>query len=626
MLNRLKLNKKKNKAQVTLFIILAILIVVVIIALVIFWPKPKLNIPTEFEPVYNYYLSCIEEEVRVGSVLLGQTGGYIESPEFSPGNTYLPFSSHLDFLGIGVPYWYYISGNNIVREQIPSVSKMEAQLNDFTKEGIDGCSFSEFTDSGFEIGIGPSEVETFIEDGKIDIEVDQEIQMRYGDSYWAASNHKTEISSPLKRYYDVAKKIYSYNKENMFLENYALDVLRLNAPVDGSEIGCSPKVWSLNEIQENLTVALENNIPAIKVKGDYYEDSHKYFVRDIGEDIEANVNFMYMRDWPMRLEAWPSEDGILSANPIGLQEGLGMLGFCYVPYHFVYDFGFPVLIQIYDDEMLFQFPVVVYIDKTVPRVAGDIQGLPQTVPELCDKKNTEMTIEVTDNNFNPVDADISYKCFDTVCSIGKTELNNGISTLVADFPQCVNGYIVADAPGYKKRKHLASIMNSGSEYVVMTKLYDLELELMESGASSENKYALITFENDDETLLVNYPEQTNVQLTSGDYDVKVYVYDDSSLTLQGSSEHKCVTVPKTGFAGFLGGEEEKCFTMDIPDQTIDYAVVGGGSQGHFIGESELIESKKIILEVDYFGAPSKVEDLQLNYNKVETSGLNIYFE
>ena len=44
-------------------------------------------------------------------------------PEYEAGSEYMPFSSQLDFLGNPIPYWYYVSGNNIQREQVPSKNR-----------------------------------------------------------------------------------------------------------------------------------------------------------------------------------------------------------------------------------------------------------------------------------------------------------------------------------------------------------------------------------------------------------------------------------------------------------------------------------------------------------------------
>ena len=113
---------KNKKAQTTILIILAILIVTIIILFFVFRGTLSLGgPPSDLEPVYTYYLNCIEQETQIAANILGQQGGYIEGPNFSPGSEYMPFSNYLNFVGIPIPYWYYISGNNIAKEQVPSM-------------------------------------------------------------------------------------------------------------------------------------------------------------------------------------------------------------------------------------------------------------------------------------------------------------------------------------------------------------------------------------------------------------------------------------------------------------------------------------------------------------------------
>ena len=129
----MKNNILKNKrAQVTIFVILAIVIVVGIgLYFVLRGSLFQEELPNELESIYDYYLACIEEEVFLGSSILGRQGGYIEPPNFEPGSEYMPFSNYLNFLGSGVPYWYYVSGNGIAKEQIPSKADMQSELNDY---------------------------------------------------------------------------------------------------------------------------------------------------------------------------------------------------------------------------------------------------------------------------------------------------------------------------------------------------------------------------------------------------------------------------------------------------------------------------------------------------------------
>jgi hypothetical protein len=87
---------------------------------------------------------------------------------------------------------------------------------------------------------------------------------------------------------------------------------------------------------------------------------------------------------------------------------------------------------------------------------------------------------------------------------------------------------------------------------------------------------------------------------------------------------ECIDVPKSGIASIFGATEEKCFTMEIPEQIISFAVSGGGTQNYYITESEL-EAGKLTIDAADFGKPGRVEELQENYNKIQTENLNLYF-
>ncbi|MBR9704991.1 hypothetical protein GOV12_06265 [Candidatus Pacearchaeota archaeon] len=624
-------NMFNKKSQVTVFIIIAIIIVVLIVLFFIFRGNiVRSDIPKEVEGVYSYYLSCIDYEAKNGALLLGQGAGYIDSPEFSPGSYYMPFSSHLGFLGNSIPYWFYVSGNGRLHENIPTIGDMEEELDEYVREGLSECDFSSFEDRGFKVILGDSIVSTTIRDNIVESKVNQNINIKIGKKSWQGQSHSVETRSNLGKFYFLSKKIYDNNKENMFLEKYGVDILRLYAPVDGSDISCLPKIWSLNDVRNDLVSALEANTPFIKIKGDYYDlksEDNKYFVQDIGEDTPFNVNFMYSTDFPMKIEVWPDEDsdGVLRADPVGLQEGLGMLGFCYVPYHFVYDMYYPVLIQMYSEDEMFQFPLVVIIDKNQPRVSlGGTSG-PNVLPELCTKMNTKITVNTFDTNLEPVESHIRFKCFDTACDIGDT-VNDGVdASLTKEFPQCGNGYIIAISEGYETKKELATTINEGIFNIVLDKKYKLNAEVKSMGSEIDGRAIVSFVKENGTTYTLSYPEMKEIELTEGQYEIKTYVYSDSNINLKGSTTVKCVDVPKGAILGMFGVTEEKCFNMEIPDQTIDSAVSGGGTQVHYISESELRENNKIIIEPIIFGAPEKIEDIQVNYNAVDIAKLNIYF-
>ena len=90
----------KKRGQLTIFIIIAIIFIGAVIGFFMFKESfvPK-QIPASIEPVYTTFLSCLEENTKVGIDVLESQAGYIELPDFEPGSQYMPFSSQLDFFG-----------------------------------------------------------------------------------------------------------------------------------------------------------------------------------------------------------------------------------------------------------------------------------------------------------------------------------------------------------------------------------------------------------------------------------------------------------------------------------------------------------------------------------------------
>lgn len=609
-----------RRGQVTVFIILAIVIVGVVVAYFILRGSGGSSVPPEFSPVYDYYLSCLRENSVQGLALLGTQGGYIETPEFSPGSAYMPFSSQLDFLGQGIPYWIYVSGNNILREQVPTKSEMEVQLESYIEERISYCDFSDFELMGFDVYVGEGEsVDVKIRDLKTEVEVTNPVSIFYDDKSVVVRNHKFSVDSKMGKFYDIALNIYNREKAGVFLENYALDVMRLYAPVSGVEISCVPKIFVDEEIRQDLIEGLSANIQTLKVDGSYYSLSsaeRKYFVEDVGVKVDENVNFMYSPDWPTRIEIY----GDRVANPVGLQQGMGILGFCYVPYQLIYDINFPVLIQIYDDREIFQFPVGVVISKNQARQS--LSGLAGSSIEspVCEFYNQPFEVYTYDFELNPVEARIQFKCLNSVCNIGETKVVGDDAVFAGDFPQCVNGYIIASAEGYADAKYPVSTNEKGVANIVMSKKYNLGLDL------GSAKKALVSFVSESYSATVLYPDMNSVELVEGYYDISVYVYENSSLKFPAINERKCVDVPETGLAGIFGVETEKCFDINIPATEVSYAVVGGGKTEEYFTENNLRDAREININVPLFGLPRTLDELQANQMSAEEERIYVELE
>ena len=609
-----------KRGQVTIFIIIAVVIIGGVIAYFALRDGFGSSIPEDMRPVYDYYVSCLEETTAQGIALMGEQGGYIEAPDFEAGSPYIPFSSQLDFLGQGVPYWMYVSGNNFLKEQVPTRNEMERQLAGYVSERLVDCDFGDFEVMGYDVYIEDGDVSVDINKLSVDVDVGNRMTIFKGNNSVLVSEHGFSVDSKLGKFYDMAVSVYDAEKSSMFLEKYALDVMRLYAPVDGVELSCAPKFFVDEEIRENLTRGLETNMNSIKLGGNYYNlasEESEYFVSDVGIDVDENVNVMYSSNWPTRVEIY----GNRVAKPVGTQAGLSALGFCYVPYHLVYDISFPVMIQFFDSEELFQFPVSVIIDNNQPREAlpstfGDVD----LADEVCRYNNAEVSVNTYDSELNPVGARLQFKCLDSICEIGETKLEGESAVFRGGVPQCVNGFIVASADGYAMSKYQISTNSESSANIVLRKKYDVGLDLGEIGGT-----AVVSFVGRDYSTTVMYPEMESVTLVEGMYNVSVYVYKNSTLSFAGSNERMCVDVPVEGVGGLLGVEEEKCYDVDVPGFDVDMAVVGGGKASEYIAESMLSEFTKLNLNVPLFDVPGSLEDLQSNYMLAEESTVFVEF-
>jgi hypothetical protein len=626
-----------KRSQITIFVIIAILIIGIfgIYFAIKNYSTPQL--PVNIAPAYNYYLSCVAEIAKNGADIMASHGGYLENPAFNPGSTYAPFSSELGFMGLAIPYWYYISGNGVEKEAVPTKKIMQDQLAKYIEVELSNCDFSSFINQGYNITLGKASVKTIINDDQIEVSLNQKISMDYQDSNFISNTHSVNAVSNLGSYYNLARKIYDYQKNNLILENYTLDVLYTYAPVSGTLINCSPAIWSPYNIINDLKSALTANLQSIKLEGSYYTSKNSYtnyFITAKGANLEIGnrqVSFVYSSDWPSRFEIWPTENGLMKAQPIGNQAGLGVMGFCYIPYKFVYDIYIPVLVQIYNPDNvneLFQFPLAVVINKNVAKkaISSDIID---NVPNICDNANTDIQINTLNVNLNPVEADVEFKCFDDSCDLGKTKIDNqtGLATLSAKVPQCVNGILSAKSEGYSEKKQLMSTNEESNADLVLDREYSLKLEVYVDNVLTSDLAVLSINQNianiSNNAGSYSYPQNGNIKLSEGDYDFDLKIYGKGSINLPSTNTRQCVQTARGGILGLFGMEEEKCFDINVPGQTLTNILTAGGKQNLYITPDQLENSQLIRIYANSIPAPKNLDEVQLSYDEVSNKKINI---
>jgi hypothetical protein len=574
----------------------------------------------DFNQIFSSYESCIEGRTKQAIAISSAQGGWIEIKDYFPGSDYAPFSSQLNFMGVAVPYWYYISGNGLIKEDVPLKSEVESEFENYIKEGIRNCDFDKYYSQGFDIKYKEPEVNVQISDSKINVGVTNNLVLKRENSTAMKSKFNVEVNSNFGELYSEARNIYDKQREEAFLENYTVDILSLYTPVDGVEISCSPKIWKSREVVDGLQDALVANIESININGAPSDKKMKYFVVKV-PGVENNVQFMYSKEWASKFEITGSDGELMIAEPVGNQPGMGIMGFCYAPYHFVYDVSFPVMVQVTDGNEIFQFPVTVIIDKNVPRKAN-LMNLSESEVEIdiCGNKNQDMNINVFNLALDPINANISYKCFNQVCNLGETE--NGV--LQAKSPTCVNGQLTVRSEGYAEKKAIVSSNEQSTIDVILDKEYEETINLSVGGKEVSGT-AVISFSNENGVISTALPDANKLKLSEGMYNISVYVYGNSSVVLPKTTKTQCTEVSEGGFFGFFGGTKEQCVDITIPESKIELALIGGGMTETYLLPTELAKGKMNIA-VQSLPTPNSIEQLQTNYLLVNSQRVDVQFE
>lgn len=615
-----------KKGQIAVFVIIAIVIVGAAIAFFVIRNNGGFGaVPSEFESVFSTYASCIQRETEDALAIAGSQGGRITFENYRPGSDYAPFSSHLFYLGAAIPYWYGVTGNGLVTESIPTKSEIERDIGVYLNDHLTGCDLSGFSAQGLVVDVGTPRASVQIADSKVSVGVSAPLTVSRGDDRATKTTHTTSVDSRFGSLYTQARALYESERESSFLENYAVDALRSYAPVDGVGVQCSPLIWKTPEVVANLTQGLALTYDSVKFKGTDYtlrDADDSYFV--VNHQMSVPTRVIYSSSWPQKVEVTPADNVAMVANPIGNQEGLGLLGFCYVPYHFVYDVSFPVVMQLYDGNELFQFPVVVIIDNNVARSAAS-SGIaePSAGVDICSFKEGRARINVVDSNLNPVQARVSYQCFNQVCDLGETTLQGSEAVLDAAIPVCYNGQLLASAEGYALAKKPYSSNRERNADIVLERLYPVNVNLMLDGRAFSGT-SIIHFVSDEASVSAVLPDSSSVMLREGMYNISVYAYGNSSVVLPASTKTECVTVPRGGIAGFFGSTQQRCFEVTSPATKIDYALRGGGVSETYILPSEL-ERGSLTLYAQSLPLPTSIEQLQTNFEVFSEYGVEVSF-
>lgn len=655
--------KLGKRGQATVFIILGILLVATL-GTVAYMQREVIKrklatiteravvVPPQAEKVKEYIDDCIEIVSREGAEILGMQAGYIIPPEDPiPVSSANPFSNGLYvFPGadLKVPYWFYETANGIQKTQIPTIERIQKELEGYIDANLADClnEFVDFKAEGYEINYGNAISVAEISDNKIFLNVNFPVQIKLKDFEFEMDRFKAEIDANLGKLYKIARKILEKENRDYFLEEKTIDMMVVydEIPLSGIDFKCSPRTWSKTNVINDFKDILAANIVYIKIKGTDYvlKESNKYFITDAltRNAPSVSVNFMYSQDWPFMVDIIP-EGEILRGESFTENSAAKFLLplFCLSNYHFVYSIKYPVLITLSKDDYNFQFATQIIIEKNQARENRiTIDQAYDTKSFVCENPLTKMKVYALkveeDETLTPVkDVDIFFNCLTAVCEIGKTQFKEaGDIYLEEKFPQCMNGLIIAEREDLHKGKALVTTNKEATISIILEPYYEKQFEIKiinkNTGtirAPYSNEQITLQLENTEQeySTSIVYPSETKkIKLIPGSYDVKAYIVEGSEAGIRIAEQkiESCVDIPRKGILGVIGLKDKKCTETTVPGTTLDQVMTGGEEFIWEIQRQNLAASNIVIFYVMRDKTPRTFTELnEISQNLQENS-------
>ena len=501
---------KQSRGQLTVFIILGI-VLLLSISLVIYFNQQQarapleqtITVPEDVRQIYDAVSTCTNELSREGLETLGIQGGYINLPPIiaRTPTAYLPSDS---FAMFKTPFWYYEG-----EDRTPTLDFMTRELAVYVRDNLADCvdNFSAFEPVFTITPLEPPLPVVTVTDERVIVNVNWPLDIETADRRTQMTDFVTSHTIKLKAAHELASKIMQAENRQEWFENLTLDLMSTNEriPMSGMELSCGAKKWYLPEVRKELQTMLAYNLPTVRVANtpnpppvasertytrlkdqastiknqleaganpnwptnvppDVYEINRMTFNAGVPK-TDLKVAFSHQTDWQFLLTARPARGAILSTeNMKGPRKYLRFV--CLNQWQFAYDAIYPVKTMIRDDTafngegFIFQMAFPVLISNNEPsRVFFGIRKFqaPPLAVDFCTNFGTR-SVDVRANGFiegSPIaeeleDANITYRCLNQECILGKTYSDgSGAIRLTSYLPEGCNApLIVAQKEGY----------------------------------------------------------------------------------------------------------------------------------------------------------------------------------
>ena len=638
---KIKKSKMKKRGQVTLYVILGIVLLIILAGLLAVnkyviksdfeREKEQISVTSEFQPVKNYFDSCIQSVASEGAATLGLQGGYLNIPRDElPVNPVVPFSNRLQIFNndaLEVPYWFYETANGIQKVQVPAIQDMQKDLQDYLTINLNNClinftSFPGYTVSGF----NDFNTQVTIQDEKILVRVLTKLTVEHQGLTQEFDKFLVEADVPLGKLYNKAKEVLDKENNDYFFEQKTIDMLILydQIPYSGVNLNCNPKIWATENVKQDLKKIIKTNIGVVNPSA-----PQKYFKYDV-DPGDININFKYEESWPLFLEVDGGDQVLKEQSVYGENNpAAGFLRtlFCLNNRHFVYDIKYPILVTLNDNNFDFEYATMIIIDNNQPRENRlGINAPPDTNPIICRSGSVETTINAVDQETqqNVENAEVKFSCVGTICDLGKTS-KEGLTTKA---PACLNAVISIDKDGYNTAKTTIDTTETSNLFLYLKPKYKKNLEIKIIDESQirnplSSEFVIFTLTNlDDNKQIFFTKDSEDVELSVGDYEASSYIVRDypNGIKLDKQEIEYCIDQPKPSLLGVLGFTENKCTKTEIPETKLEQVLVGGAIFNFTIMQNQIKNSNTITFYTVFNKVPSNVQELTDLYNTIQKNG------
>ena len=639
--------KIRKRGQITLYVAFGLVAVALIVLLVFMrqgvflsqWEKERqqaLEVPEKAKEMNDYMQGCVESIADEGITLLGMQGGYIQLPaEKHIPSLANPFTENIEILpGMKTPFWFYIEPNRVQKTAIPSLADMETALADYINNRLGECTLNTALFEKFNASYTTPKTTAVIQNDKVLITADFPVKINVEDFVYRIPKIYFEVDARIGEMYNVGKEIIQKDNRDLYLEEKTIDILAMykGIPYSSTEFSCAPKIWTKTGVKEELKTALNANMQFIKLKNTNTGSTKDYFLWDAlaKSHKQISATFRYSKQWPVKMEVFPSDGELLAAKPFNDMGNSAMAFitslFCLNDYHFVYDVQYPLAITLSDENgYIFQFATMVLIDNNQPRENKEgTLDVPQPDGKICNNAQGHATVYALapdeKGDLQPVqDAEIKLKCVTTVCPVGKTRFDRTSrdTYIEADIPQCANALLTASKDGYFDARETVDTIEDDTYSLMLQpyKEFDYEIVVVEEGferALEQGETAIINIQNKDSGFGASVSSGTGkVKLISGRFELKsTLISQGFEINIKGKEITHCTETPTRNLLGLLGFTEKQCTTANTPDMTLDQVISGGSTTVWDLNRAEFSSGSKIIFYVPAGSIPTTIDEME----------------